>query len=120
MTSEERQVTGLLGAEAFGHSSHEVETDKQRLDPLRNLSSPDRARFHVMMYVNAQREKVGHKRIKFREEDVKLVWFCKVLKNWKALVITTLPDLMYYEITYNGDNGETYIDAYQKLENVCV
>lgn len=52
--------------------------------------------------------------------DTYTVWFCKTLQNWKALVSTTLPDGMYYEVTYNGDKGETYIDAYKKFDNICV
>lgn len=48
------------------------------------------------------------------------VWFSKVLQNWKCLISTTLPDQMYYEVTYNGDKGETYIDAYKKFENVVI
>ncbi len=30
---------------------------------------------------------------------------------------TTLPDGMYYELTYNGDKKECYIDVYKKVEN---
>jgi Family of unknown function (DUF6275) len=52
--------------------------------------------------------------------DVYVVWFCKVLQNWKALVSTTLPDQMYYEISHNGDDQETYIDCYKKVWNLCV
>lgn len=52
--------------------------------------------------------------------DVYVVWFSKTLQNWKALLSTTLPDQMYYEVTYNGDKKETYIDAYKKLENRVV
>lgn len=50
--------------------------------------------------------------------DVFVVWFCKTLQNWKALVSTTPPDGMYYEVTYNGDKKETYVDAYRKWQNV--
>lgn len=50
-------------------------------------------------------------------DDVYIVWFCKTLQNWKALVSTTLPDGMYYEVTYNGDKKEIYLDAYKKFEN---
>lgn len=50
--------------------------------------------------------------------DVFVVWFCKTLQNWKALVSTTIPDGMYYEVTYNGDKKETYVDAYRKWQNV--
>lgn len=53
-------------------------------------------------------------------DDVYIVWFCKTLQNWKALVSTTLTDGMYYELTHNGDKNETYVDAYKKWENFTV
>jgi hypothetical protein len=46
-----------------------------------------------------------------------VVWFCKTLQNWKALVCTTLEDNMYYEVTHNGDLRETYVDTYTKTDN---
>lgn len=52
-----------------------------------------------------------------KTDNVFVVWFCKTLQNWKALVSTTLPDGMYYEVTYNGDKKEAYLDAYKKFEN---
>jgi Family of unknown function (DUF6275) len=54
------------------------------------------------------------------EFEVYVVWFSKTLQNWKALLSTTLPDQMYYEVTYNGDKHETYLDAYKKFENICI
>lgn len=58
--------------------------------------------------------------VEFTIEDVYVVWFSKTLQNWKALVSTTLSDGMYYEVTYNGDKKETYLDAYKKFDNVKV
>lgn len=52
--------------------------------------------------------------------EVFTVWKCKILQNWKYLVSSTLPDGMYYELTYNGDKKEWYLDAYKKFENVCI
>lgn len=49
--------------------------------------------------------------------EVFVVWSCKTLQNYKALISTTLPDGMYYECTYNGDKNEMYLDAYKKFEN---
>ena len=50
-------------------------------------------------------------------DDVFIVWQCKTLQNSKALASTTLPDGMYYEITYDGDKKQFYLDAYKKFEN---
>lgn len=55
-----------------------------------------------------------------REEEVFIVWFSKTLQNWKAMVSTTISDGMYYEVTYNGDKKQTYLDAYKKWENKCI
>lgn len=54
------------------------------------------------------------------EYEVYIVWKCKVLQNWKYLLSSTLYDGMYYEVTYNGDKKEWYVDAYKKFENVVV
>lgn len=54
------------------------------------------------------------------ESDVYVVWLCKALQNSKALLSTTLSDGMYYELTYNGDKDEIYLDAYKKCENKCI
>lgn len=70
----------------------------------------------VASYTNYHLEKTDD--IKITEEDVYIVWLCKALQNFKALASTTLSDGMYYEITRNGDKGETYFDAYKKWENV--
>jgi len=50
-------------------------------------------------------------------DDVYIVLQCKTLQNSKALVSTTVSDGMYYELTYNGDKHELYIDAYKKFDN---
>ena len=49
--------------------------------------------------------------------EVFIVWKAKVLQNWKYLISSTLFDGMYYELTYNGDKNEWYLDAYKKFEN---
>lgn len=54
------------------------------------------------------------------EDDVFIVWMCKTLQNSKALASTTLFDGMYYELTFNGNKQELYVDAYKKWENFTV
>jgi Family of unknown function (DUF6275) len=53
-------------------------------------------------------------------ESVKVVWFCKTLQNWKALVAVLVPEGKFYEVTYNGDKQETYLDAYAKVSNELI
>lgn len=71
----------------------------------------------IVNYFNNKAEITDNKKI--TEEDVFIVWSCKTLQNNKAMVSTTISDGMYYELTYNGDKQELYLDAYKKWENVC-
>ena len=60
-----------------------------------------------------------NKDFNFDGENVYVVWSCKTLKNNKALLATDLDDNEYYEVTYNGETKEFYLDVYQKVAN-CV
>ena len=72
----------------------------------------------VCDYFNEHVDKTDNKQI--TEDDVFIVWSCKTLQNNKALVSTNVSDGLYYEITYNGDKTEAYVDVYKKWENrVC-
>lgn len=82
------------------------------------MNYQEKAKQIVIDYYNEHVEITDNKKLK--ESEVFIVWFSKTLQNWKALVSTTISDGMYYEVTYNGDKKETYLDAYKKWENVCV
>lgn len=57
----------------------------------------------------------------FRPSKVFVAWYAKVLQNHKALLGVSDPnDQHYYEVTYNGDKGELYLDVYNKEENICI
>ena len=58
--------------------------------------------------------------LELTEDDVYVVWLCKTLQNNKALLSTNVWDGMYYEVTYNGDKNEMYLDAYKKWDNKCI
>jgi len=53
-------------------------------------------------------------------DQIRVVWFCKTLQNWKAMVAHLAPGGMFFEVTHNGDKKETYIDVYLKSQNVCI
>ena len=69
----------------------------------------------VVNYFNENVEKTDG--LTISKDNVFIVWFSKTLQNFKALVSTTISDGMYYELTYNGDKKELYLDAYKKWEN---
>jgi len=72
----------------------------------------------IVNYFNESVDKTDN--IKISIDNVFIVWSCKTLQNFKALLSTTISDGMYYELTYNGDKKEWYLDAYKKWQNVCI
>lgn len=66
-------------------------------------------------YINDQLEKQD--RFQIDESYIYVVWFSYVLGDWKMIASTSLPDRMYYEVTHSESKGETYIDAYLKVDN---
>ena len=55
------------------------------------------------------------------EDNVFVVWYCKTLQNHKAILATDIKeDSSLYEITFNGDKAEFYIDRYYKMSNVAI
>ena len=72
----------------------------------------------VAAYANEHLDKADCKQI--TEEDVFIVWMCKTLKTvrrWSAPPFLTVCN---YELTYNGEKKELYLDAYKKFENRCI
>lgn len=78
----------------------------------------DKAKRLVVEYFNDKVDKTDQ--VILTADDVYIVWFSKTLQNWKALVSTNISDGMYYEVTYNGDKKETYLDVYKKWDNKCI
>ena len=90
----------------------------KRSGRMSNAEFQERCKQIVKDYFNNRVEKTDT--VKLMDKDVFIVWLCKTLQNHKALVSTTISDGMYYEITYNGDKNEFYLDAYKKWENRCI
>ena len=74
------------------------------------------AKLTVRDYVNQHLDKSDPA----TDYDIYIVWMCRILQNNKALLSTSLLDGMYYEITYNGEKNEIYLDAYKKFQNICI
>jgi len=82
------------------------------MDPERFMKQ---ARMAVVNYFNDRKDKT--EKYELGIGGTYIVWFCKILENWKALVSTVVPDGRYYEVTYNGRGKTTYLDVYQRMDN---
>lgn len=51
--------------------------------------------------------------------DMFIVWSCYILGNRKYL-IGIKDSSSYFEVTYNVNKKEWYIDAYSKVNNICI
>lgn len=54
------------------------------------------------------------------KNDAYVVWFAYVLGNAKCLISTTRQDHKYYELTYNVETNQIYVDQYVKLSNTAI
>jgi hypothetical protein len=52
--------------------------------------------------------------------DVVTVWFCYILGGWKTLMFINRYPNNYFEVTYNKQKEEIYLDHYKKVHNEVV
>lgn len=80
------------------------------------MAKPQKAVAIVEKYVRDHLDKSDN----IPDFQVYIVWSCFILGSMKFLISTTLLDGMYYEVTFNGQKNEWYLDAYKKFENKCL
>lgn len=100
------------------------ETLKRHAANLKRLQGEHKMRYNSTLQekaIEAARkvliENLGYQTI--NPEDMFIVWFCKTLQNWKAIVSGRAIE-EFIEVTHNGDRNETYVDVYYKTKNVCI
>lgn len=50
--------------------------------------------------------------------DVDVVWFTKAAGNLKASITSQLAKGLLWEVTYNGQKSEVYLDTYKKVHHL--
>ena len=104
------------------------ETLKRHAANLKRIQGEHKMRYNSTLQEKAieaaQKALYGVDRFDYLTADGDLngmfvVWFCKTLQNWKAIVAGRDFD-EFIEVTHNGDKNETYVDIYKKVMNVCV
>ena len=56
----------------------------------------------------------------FNIKDISIVWHAYVLGYQKAILIDNGDNKRLYEVTYNPDRDEMYLDEYEKSHNMIV
>ena len=49
---------------------------------------------------------------------IQMVWFAHLLGNKKAILIDNGKNRRFYEVTYNAEKDEMYVDCYDKMFNM--
>ena len=57
--------------------------------------------------------------INYSIEDISIVWQSYILGNHKAILIDHGENNRLYEVTYNRDKDEMYLDEYEKTKNIA-
>lgn len=119
------EFTKLLLKEQDKENNKEIEINRYKTIILQNEEKDvkimnsenfiERSKEIVRDYVNSHLDKSDTYIIE--DIDVYIVWYNYTLGNSKALISTSLLDGMYYEVTYNKNKDEIYLDAYKKFEN---
>lgn len=53
--------------------------------------------------------------------EILTVWSCKTIQNYKWILISDIEwDNRIYEVTYNGDKKEFYLDGYDRFEHKVI
>jgi hypothetical protein len=71
------------------------------------------------LIANYYKEKLGETSV--TPDQIGVVWISKVLQNNKGIFACFgTKDQFMFEVTRNGDKCETYIDVYDKMENIVI
>lgn len=94
-----------------------IYTPKHTYNNVQHKVTLDDAKELVRQYIEGRVDPTNELMLS-DDDDVYCVWWCYILGGWKALISTSIPDGMYYEVTYNHSKDEIYLDAYKREKNI--
>ncbi len=65
----------------------------------------------------------GHRRpgqAKIQPSSVFIIWYAKVLGNWKAIVGSPAAKDLLWSVTYDAEKDVIYLDFYKTITNVVI
>lgn len=90
---------------------------KAAMDEFATKTCEEQAKILVFDYVVDHLDPSDEKHSTFGLDEVYIVSFCYIVGNWKALISTSLPDGMYYEVTFDKRRGLAYLDPYKRFDH---
>jgi hypothetical protein len=90
--------------------------------PARTFQDPDRflSTAKQMAVDNYNRSRDAERSPELQLDQVFIVWYTKVLGNWRALVGSPVIKGLMWDVTYNGHRSECYVVVFKKLNEVRV
>ena len=55
--------------------------------------------------------------VQMTPNEIYVVWMVKVLRNNKAMLSSNHSDGRYFEVTWDGERENFYLDVYSRVEN---
>lgn len=101
------------------HGLHPVESTASTKQTPKPEQPTEIARRLVVEEFNANLNRVDRDKT-ITIDDTYFYFFTYILGCWKIYVSTTVPDNKIYEVTYNAESGEAYLDVYVKLSNRAI
>ena len=79
-----------------------------------------KAKLVLLEYLNQWEKVDADPANMYVSDDIAVVWSAKVLGNWKAVLFVPARPWQYFEVTYDGAKKQSYLDVYNKIENILV
>jgi hypothetical protein len=94
-----------------------IQQVKKVMDDFASLTCEEQAVTIVYEFVRSHLDPSDEKYASFGISEVYVVQFTYILGNWRAMVSTSLPDGMYYEVVYAKHRGSARLDAYKRSDH---
>lgn len=94
-----------------------AEDQSKALYEFASLTCEEQAMHIVYDFVRIHLDPSDAKYDSFGIGEVYVVQFTYILGNWRAMVSTSLPDGMYYEVIYYKHHGTVRLDAYKRSDH---
>lgn len=107
----------LFAKKVLSYSYPGVDKLAKALEDFAGLTPQEQAIGIVYEFVKSHLDPSDEKHVTFGLDEIYVVQFTYILGNWRAMVSTTLPDGMYYEVIYQKNHGVVRLNAFKRYDH---